>query len=129
MQRITRALWLIMLASVISGCSIGQASAGDQWLGHTEAGVASYYADRYVDRHTASGELYQSSEMTAAHRTLPFGSLVRVTNIKNGRSVVVRVNDRGPFVRGRIIDLSRAAFDSIGNTSQGLLQVRIEVIQ
>lgn len=128
MQRITRALWLMILASVISGCSIGPAGAADKWADHTETGVASYYAERYVDRHTASGELYQSSEMTAAHRTLPFGTLVRVTNIKNGRSVIVRVNDRGPFVRGRIIDLSRAAFDSIGNTSQGLLQVRIEVV-
>lgn len=128
MQRIIRAFWLVVLASVICGCSTSQASAGDQWMGHTETGVASYYADTYVDRHTASGELYQSSEMTAAHRTLPFGTLVQVTNIKNGRSVVVRVNDRGPFVRGRIIDLSRAAFDRIGNTSQGLLKVRIEVV-
>lgn len=129
MQRFTRALWLLLLLFVITGCSTSQANARDEWVGHTETGLASYYADRYVDRHTASGELYNAGEETAAHRTLPFGSLVRVTNIKNGKSVVVRINDRGPFVRGRVIDLSRAAFDSIGHVSKGLLNVKIEVIR
>ncbi len=100
-----------------------------KWIGHIETGQASYYADRHVDRHTASGELYKAGERTAAHRTLPFGSMVRVTNIKSGKRVVVRINDRGPFVRGRIIDLSRVAFESIGRASEGLLQVQIEVIR
>ncbi len=128
MQRVTRTFWLLLLVFVVNGCSTSQASASEKWIGHTETGQASYYADRYVDRHTASGELYKAEEKTAAHRTLPFGSMVRVTNIKNGKSVLVRINDRGPFVRGRIIDLSRVAFESIGRASEGLLQVQMEVI-
>ena len=75
------------------------------------------------------GELYKAGRKTAAHRTLPFGSQVKVTNVRNGKSVVVRINDRGPFVRGRVIDLSRSAFASIGDVSAGLLNVRIEVIR
>lgn len=129
MQRVTRTFWLLLLLFTVSGCSTSQASANDKWVGHTETGQASYYADSYVARPTASGELYQAGENTAAHRTLPFGSMVRVTNLKNGKSVVVRINDRGPFVRGRIIDLSRAAFESIGRASEGLLRVEIEVIR
>lgn len=129
MQPITSTLWLLVLLFVSSGCTATQASASEEWVGHRETGQASYYADKYADRHTASGELYRAEEDTAAHRTLPFGSLVRVTNMKNGKSVVVRVNDRGPFVRGRIIDLSRAAFESIGHASEGLLHVQIEVIR
>lgn len=96
---------------------------------HTETGKASFYADRFQNRKTASGERYQASENTAAHRTLPFGSQVRVTNVRNGKSVVVRINDRGPHVRGRIIDLSRSAFAQIGDPAAGLLNVRIEVLR
>lgn len=129
MQRVTRTFWLLLLLFIVAGCSTGQATASDKRVGHTETGQASYYADRYNDRPTASGEIYQSAEETAAHRTLPFGSLVRVTNLKNGKSLVVRINDRGPFVRGRVIDLSRAAFESIGHASDGLLHVEIEVIR
>ena len=106
MQLIVRAFSLLMLV-VLYGCSTAQAGANGSWIGYTETGEASYYADRYHDRRTASGELYKTDSATAAHRTLPFGSLVRVTNLQNGKSVVVRINDRGPFVRGRIIDLSR----------------------
>lgn len=77
-------------------------------------GVASYYAYPFQGRRTASGERFNTNAMTAAHRTLPFGTMVRVTNRRNGRSAVVRINDRGPFVRGRTIDLSRRAAHSIG---------------
>src|SRR5690606_36890069 len=94
--------------------------------GHTETGKASFYADRFQNRKTASGELYKIGRNTAAHRTLPFGSQVRVTNVRNGKSVVVRINDRGPFVRGRVIDLSRSAFASIGYSPAVLLNVRME---
>ena len=96
--------------------------------GYTQTGLASYYADRYHNKRTASGEPYQKSANTAAHMTLPFGAMVRVTNLANGKSVVVRVNDRGNFPRGRVIDLSRAAFSSIGNTRSGLLKVKVEVL-
>lgn len=83
------------------------------------SGVASYYGRRFHGRLTANGESFDMHGLTAAHRTLPFGSLVRVTNPRNGLSVVVRINDRGPFVGGRTIDLSRAAAEEIGIVSRG----------
>jgi|GEM_PF-336535 len=92
-------------------------------------GVASYYGRRFHGRRTANGERFNMNAMTAAHRTLPFGSQVRVTNPRNGRSVVVRVNDRGPFIRGRSIDLSRAAAERIGMISRGHARVELELIE
>ena len=77
--------------------------------GFSETGVASWYGSKFHGRKTASGERYNQNKMTAAHKTLPFGSRVRVRNEKNGKTVIVVINDRGPFVKGRIIDLSRAA--------------------
>jgi rare lipoprotein A len=97
--------------------------------GSRTAGKASYYADKYHGRQTASGERFDQKAMTAAHRTLPFGTKVKVTNIRNGKSVLVRINDRGPFVKGRIIDLSRSAFASIGSPASGVIGVEIEVIR
>lgn len=91
-------------------------------------GSASYYAAKFEGRRTASGERYDDDEMTAAHRTLPFGSLVRVTNLATGRSVVVRVNDRGPFTRGRTIDVSRAAADELGLVARGHADVELALI-
>lgn len=83
------------------------------------SGVASYYADRFNGRRTASGETFSNAGLTAAHRTLPFGSRVRVTNPRTGASVVVRINDRGPFSGGRTIDLSRAAAEAVGIVRAG----------
>ena len=83
------------------------------------SGVASYYGARFAGRPTASGEAFDPQRYTAAHRSLPFGSRVRVTNKRNGKSVIVRINDRGPFVRGRTIDLSRRAAEDIGIVSAG----------
>ena len=91
-------------------------------------GGASYYAAKFNGRRTANGERYRPGRLTAAHRTLRFGTRVRVTNLRNGRSVVVRINDRGPFVRGRIIDLSRAAAQRIGMIRSGVARVRLEVL-
>ena len=90
-----------------------------------EIGLASYYADRFHGRPTASGEFYDRRALTAAHRRLPFGSVVQVTHLENGRSVVVRINDRGPFVRGRVIDLSYAAAKDLGMLRRGVVKVRI----
>lgn len=92
-------------------------------------GVASYYGRRFHGRQTANGESFDMNQFTAAHRTLPFGSLVRVTNPRNGRSVVVRINDRGPFVRGRTIDLSRAAAEEIGIIRAGHEPVDLELLE
>lgn len=91
-------------------------------------GIASFYGAYFAGRKTASGERFNPSRMTAAHRTLPFGTRVRVTNMRNGRSVVVRINDRGPFIRGRVIDLSRGAAGVIGMIGRGIAPVRVEVL-
>lgn len=94
-----------------------------------EEGLASYYADSLQGNPTASGEPYDRSDLTAAHRTLAFGSMVRVTNQDNGKSVVVRINDRGPYIESRVIDLSRAAAGQIGMLEAGEVKVRIEIIE
>jgi rare lipoprotein A len=91
-------------------------------------GSASYYASKFNGRRTASGERFDNSDLTAAHRSLPFGSRVRVTNPANGRSVVVRVNDRGPFTRGRLIDVSRAAAEELGMVARGHADVELALI-
>ena len=94
----------------------------------TEVGLASFYADKFDGRMTASGETFSQKKMTAAHRTLPFGAVVRVTNLDNNLSVEVTVNDRGPFVEKRIIDLSRAAAEKLKFVSKGTTSVKVEVI-
>ncbi len=90
-----------------------------------EEGVASYYSDRYHGRKTASGAIHDQSAMTAAHRTLPFGTRVRVRNLENGREVVVQITDRGPFVKGRVIDLSRRAAEQLKMVNSGIVPVRV----
>lgn len=94
-----------------------------------EFGIASYYSDLFHGKPTASGELYNKAKMTAAHKTLPFGTLVKVTDLKNNKSVQVRVNDRGPFISGRVIELSREAASRIGLVDKGVSRVKIQVIQ
>ncbi len=93
------------------------------------SGQVSYYSDALAGRSTASGEPYQPRAFTAAHRSLPFGTIVRVTSDVTGRSVYVRINDRGPFVRGRVLDLSRAAAEKLGLLGRGVLKVRAEVVE
>lgn len=92
-------------------------------------GLASYYAARFHGRRTASGETFDNGELTAAHRTLPFGTMVRVTNPRNGATVIVRINDRGPFTKGRTIDLSRAAAEEIGLVRAGHGMVELELVE
>ena len=89
--------------------------------------MASFYGKKFHGRKTASGERFNMYAMTAAHKRLAFGTLVRVTHLKNGRSVAVRINDRGPFARGRIIDLSYGAARKLGMVAQGVARVRIRV--
>jgi rare lipoprotein A len=93
-----------------------------------EYGKATYYADRFHGRSTASGELYHSDSLTAAHPTHPFGTLVCVTNMGNKTSVIVRINDRGPFIQGRIIDLSRKAMKMLRGLDKGVIYVSIEKV-
>src|SRR5262249_23630773 len=93
-----------------------------------ETGYASWYGKAHEGRRTTSGELYDTHKLTAAHPTLPMGTQLLVTNLKNGRSVTVRVNDRGPTVAGRIVDLSLAAARELGAVSDGVIPVRVRVV-
>ena len=95
----------------------------------SQVGIASLYARMHHGNRTASGQVYRQGELTAAHRTLPFGTRVRVTNLSNHRSVVVTITDRGPFVRGRIIDLSRRAARELGILKAGTARVRVVVLK
>lgn len=91
-----------------------------------EQGKASYYADYFQGRKTANGEKFKQRKLTAAHKTLPFGTRVKVVNLKNGKSVKVRINDRGPFVEGRTIDLSKKAARKLGMVADGVVPVKIK---
>lgn len=97
-------------------------------VGHTQKGIASYYHDSLHGNKTASGEVYNKKIVSAAHKSLPLGTKVRVTKLSNGKSIIVKINDRGPFVKGRIIDLSRRAARALGIIKSGLAKVKIEVL-
>jgi rare lipoprotein A len=92
-------------------------------------GKASYYYGRWIGRLTANGEIYRAGDVTAAHKTLPFNTMVRVTNLKNGKSVIVRINNRGPYIKGRILDLSLVAAQRIEMTKAGVVPVRAEILR
>ncbi len=93
-----------------------------------DTGNASYYAAKFVGRPTANGEIFDNTKLTAAHKTLAFGTKVRVTNLSNGKSVIVRINDRGPFIAGRIIDLTEAAAKKLDMLKKGVQKVKVECI-
>ena len=113
---------LLGALSLLGGCSTLGGAGG------SETGKASYYGQAHHGKRTASGERFDQNALTAAHRTLPFGTRVRVTNLNNERSVVLRINDRGPFVRGRIIDVSRAAAVRLDMLRAGVVPVRVETL-
>ncbi|WP_291860319.1 septal ring lytic transglycosylase RlpA family protein [Marinilabilia sp.] len=110
-------LTLMLVFSLISGLCAQN---------NTTTGLASYYADKFEGRQTASGEIYSHSKLTAAHPSLPFGTMLKVTNLRNSKTVFVRVNDRGPFVKGRIVDLSKSAAIQLDAVKDGLIKVKIE---
>lgn len=89
---------------------------------------ASYYHDKFNGKKTASGEVFNNSKLTAAHRTLPFGTEIKVTNLNNGEEVIVTINDRGPFHSSRALDMSKAAFDEIGGIKKGIIPVEYEIV-
>src|SRR6266511_408711 len=113
-----------------SGAPPAPEAASLPGAGLSEEGIASWYGGRdgFEGKPTASGEIYDSSLLTAAHRELPLGSIVEVTNLDNGKTVRVRINDRGPFILGRVIDLSRAAAGQIGLLGPGVASVRLTVV-
>jgi len=108
--------------------AIAEESAASGTTFHVAEGRASYYAYRFHGKRTASGETFSMQEYTAAHRSLPFGTTVRVTNLDNGRNVTVRINDRGPHLQSRIIDVSPAAAKELGLLGIGTAKVRIEAL-
>lgn len=116
---------LFALVLLAISCHRKQVPASSREVSGTETGMASFYSESYNGRKTANGEIYRSSRLTAAHKTLPFGTKVKVTNLSNGRSVKVRINDRGPFIPGRIIDLTRAAARKIDMENAGVVKVKI----
>ena len=97
-------------------------------FGQVQTGKASFYADKFEGISTASGEKYRHGKLTAAHKTLPFGTRVRITNLSNNESVEVVINDRGPYVENRIVDLSKSAAEKLGFINQGLADIKLEVI-
>lgn len=126
----------LLLALLVSGCAErAPAPAPDTRTPlhdkgrFSQQGKASFYARMHHGQRTANGESHDQNALVAAHRSLPFGTQVKVTNLGNGKQVTVRINDRGPFVRGRIIDLSRAAADRIGMIDQGVVRVRIQTLE
>jgi rare lipoprotein A len=128
-----RIVAVVAACVALAGCAhkkrTGAPPAVPVRIGHAETGIASWYGHPYDGRPSASGEIYNMDAMVAAHRTMPFGTWVRVYNLTNDKTVEVRIVDRGPFVRGRIIDLSHAAAQAIDMIGPGTARVRVVVIQ
>jgi rare lipoprotein A len=119
----------IVLLSLINGCSVlEKPSQQSRESGYNKIGIASYYGKKFQFRKTASGEIFNNNLMTATHRTLPFGTNVLVTNVNNGKFVKVKINDKGPFIKKRIIDLTKAAFTEIEDLDKGFTKVEIMVV-
>ena len=117
----------VMIAAAFAWSNTAAALSGT--VGETETGLAAVYSSRLNGHRTASGAHYNPKALTAAHQTLPFGTKVKVTNLKNNKSVVVRINDRGPKQAGRILDLSRAAASAIGIGAKKTAEVKLEVVE
>ncbi|EZI24166.1 MULTISPECIES: septal ring lytic transglycosylase RlpA family protein [Pseudomonas] len=119
-----RLLGLLAVFSLLAGCASGLINPN----GYDETGTASYYGAKHHGNKTASGEPFNQHALTAAHRQLPFGTQVKVTNLDNDKSVVVRINDRGPHTRGRLIDLSHKAAEQLGMLGSGTARVRVQAM-
>lgn len=117
-------LYLISVAAVIGAIVVWQV-AGPYY----EVGIASWYGPGFQGNYTANGEIYDMNGISAAHKTLPFGTIVRVVDLDTGRSVVVRINDRGPFIEGRIIDLSKGAAEKLGIVDKGIARVGLRIVR
>jgi rare lipoprotein A len=134
---------LVAVSLLLGACSSGQSSRrhdpmagleenqrikGPDGQTHELVGMASWYGERFHGRQTASGERYDMYAMTAAHKTLPFGTMVRVTDLETRKTVIVRITDRGPFTAGRVVDLSYAAASEIGMIQAGVVRVRLDIV-
>lgn len=121
-----RTLIIGSLLGLLTGCSGLPFDQSSDHPGYSAEGQASYYGAKHQGKRTASGERFDQNQLTAAHRTLPFGSRVRVTNLNNDKSVLVRINDRGPYARSRLIDLSHKAAEQLDMLRAGVAPVRVE---
>lgn len=124
--------YLILLISVsifIASCSVTKENKGKTNYVYYEKGKASWYGPGFNGKPTASGEKFDMYKLTAAHKTLPFGTKVRVTNLNNNKRVIVRINDRGPFKKGRVIDLSKKAAQEIDMINDGVVPVKLEILK
>jgi rare lipoprotein A len=127
-------LVVLILVGLAAGTSFGnnpgnQPPLNTKAAAKSETGIASYYGEKYHGRPTANGEIFNMHELTAAHPKLKFGTKVKVTHLANQRAVTVRINDRGPFVKGRVIDLSQAAATELQMVRAGLAEVKIEIVE
>ncbi|MBT30299.1 MAG: septal ring lytic transglycosylase RlpA family lipoprotein [Thalassobius sp.] len=137
MKNQLKAVYLFLIIVLFQSCSLDELFDSEDVSPEAEElenktfeqeGIASYYADKFDGNTTASGEIFRQDSLTAAHRYLPFGTEVLVTNLKNNKQVTVRINDRGPFAEGRIIDLSRTGAETLDYINDGLATVRIEAV-
>lgn len=130
LKKVISCVFLLSIVSFFASCSSGRGGSKSSKKEYKTNVVASYYHKKFNGKRTASGEKFHNSRMTAAHKTLPFNTVVKVTNKKNNKSVKVKINDRGPFVKGREIDLSKKAFMKISDSKkEGLLNVDIKVLK
>jgi rare lipoprotein A len=122
----TRPSHTLAITAVVLGCALGAIPAAAEETKPIQSGAASWYGPGFHGKKTASGERFNTNALTAAHKTLPFGTEVRVTNERTGKSVVVRINDRGPYAHGSVIDLSKAAAEAVG--IEGVGQVTLAAL-
>ena len=122
----TRPSAALAITAVVLGCALGSGPAAAEETKPLQKGVASWYGPGFHGKKTANGERFNTNDLTAAHKTLPFGTQLRVTNERTGKSVVVRINDRGPYAHGRVIDLSKAAAEAVG--IEGVGQVMLAAL-
>ncbi len=123
-----RSLWVLALGLSVAGCTSLTKGLADLDIGLKERGIASWYGDDFHGLQTANGETFDMEALTGAHRTLPLGTIVKVTNVTNGRQVKIKINDRGPYVGGRILDLSYRAARELGMIGEGIAPIQIEVL-
>ncbi len=124
-----RAVLLLALLGLALSCAKKPMKPADVSKKWSEKGTASWYGDEFKGKPTASGEIFDPDKMTAAHKTLPLGTIIKVKNLDNGKEAELKVNDRGPFVRGRIVDCSKKGSKELGYFAQGTAEVRIEIVK
>jgi rare lipoprotein A len=118
--------FILVIIMMIS--TLGIFSFKNNAIDAKKTSYASYYHDKFNGRKTASGEIFDNSKFTAANRTLPFGTMIKITNLENGKEVIVKINDRGPFHSSRALDVSKAAFSEIADTNDGTIPVEYEIV-